>query len=56
LEKRREKVLRLSELQKKIDEATEEMPNIKEQDKNNYRDQNYEGFNQDNLHHEPFNF
>jgi hypothetical protein len=52
-EKCRDKVLRLSKLQKKIDEATEEMCNIEAQDKNNYRDQNYEGFNQDNLCHEP---
>jgi hypothetical protein len=56
LEKRREKVLRLSKLQKKIDEANEEMCNIEAQDQNNYMDQNYEGFNQDNLCHEPVNF
>jgi hypothetical protein len=56
LEKRMEKVLCLSELQKKIDEATEEMCNIEAQGQNNYRDQNYEGFNQDNLRHEPINF
>jgi hypothetical protein len=49
LEKRREKVLCLSELHKKIDEVTEEMRNIEAQDPNNYRDQNYEGFNKDNL-------
>jgi hypothetical protein len=56
LEKRKENVLRLSELQKKINEATEGMPNIEVQDQNNYRDQNYKGFNQDNLCHEPVNF
>jgi hypothetical protein len=38
LEKRREKVLRLSELQKKIDEAAEDMLNIEVQDQYNYND------------------
>jgi hypothetical protein len=56
LEKRREKVLCLYELEKKINEATKKMCNIEAQDQNNYKDQNYEGFNQDNLHHEPINF
>jgi hypothetical protein len=56
LEKHREKVLRLSKLQIKIDEANEEMCNIEAQGQNNYRDQNYEGFNQDTLCHEPVNF
>jgi hypothetical protein len=56
LEKCREKVLRLSELQKKIDEANEEMRNFEAQDQNNYMDQNYEGFNHDNLCHELVNF
>jgi hypothetical protein len=56
LEKCREKVLRLSELQKKIGEATKEMCNIEAQDQNNYRDQNYEGFNHDNIWHELVNF
>jgi hypothetical protein len=32
------------------------MRNIEAQDQNNYRDQNYEGFNQDNLCHELVNF
>jgi hypothetical protein len=56
LEKRREKVLQLSELHKKIDEATEEICNIKAKDQNNYRDQNYEGLNHDNICHELVNF
>jgi hypothetical protein len=45
LEKHREKVLRLFELQRKIDEAVEEMWNIEEQDQYNYSDLNYEGRN-----------
>jgi hypothetical protein len=32
------------------------MHSIEAQDENNYRDQNYEGFNQDNLRNEPVNF
>jgi DNA repair ATPase RecN len=56
LEKRREKVLRLYELQKKIDEATKQMHNIEAQDQNNYRDQNYKDFNQENLRHALVNF
>jgi predicted lactoylglutathione lyase len=48
-------MLRLSELQRKIDEATEEMHNI-EAHKNmyNYRYQDHDGRNHDNLHHEEF--
>jgi hypothetical protein len=30
--------------------------NIEAQDQYNYKDQNYEGRNHDNLCHEPFNF
>ena len=32
------------------------MCNIEAQDQNNYMDQNYEGFNHDNLRHELVNF
>jgi hypothetical protein len=52
----REKVLHLSELLKRNDEATEEMRNIEVQDQYNYKDQNYDGRNHDSLRHEPFNF
>jgi hypothetical protein len=38
IEKRREKVLRLSELQKKIDEAAKEMRNIEAHDQHNHKD------------------
>jgi hypothetical protein len=57
MEKRSEKMLRLSELQKKIDEVAEEICNIEaHEDRYNYKDQNHEGCNHDNLHHEAFNF
>jgi hypothetical protein len=56
VEKRKEKMLRLSQLQRKIDEATEEMCNV-EAHKNiyNYRYQDHDGCNHDNLRHEEFN-
>jgi hypothetical protein len=52
VEKHKEKMLRLSKLQRKIDEATEEMHNI-EVHKNmyNYTDQDHDGHNHDNLRH-----
>jgi hypothetical protein len=56
MEKRREQMLRLSKLQKKIDEADEYMRNIEAQGQYNYKDQNYEGRNHDNICHESFNF
>jgi hypothetical protein len=44
VEKSREKMLRLTELQSKIDEATEEMCNIEvHENLNNFRDQDYNG-------------
>jgi hypothetical protein len=44
VEKRREKMLRLLELQRKIDKATEEMRNIKVHgNMNKFRDQDYDG-------------
>jgi hypothetical protein len=56
VEKRKEKVLRLSELQRKIDEATEEMRNIEaHENMYNYRDQDHDGRNHDSLRHEEFN-
>jgi hypothetical protein len=46
----------LSELQREIDEATEEMCNIKaHKNLNNFRDQDYEGRDHDNLRHEVYN-
>jgi hypothetical protein len=40
----------------KIDEANEEMHNIKaHENMNNYMDQGYDGHNHDNLRHEEFN-
>jgi ABC-type Fe3+-citrate transport system substrate-binding protein len=51
IEKRKEKMLRLSELQRKIDEAAEEMPNIEAH--NNKFNKNQE---HDNLRKEEFNF
>jgi hypothetical protein len=56
VEKPKEKMLCLSDLQRKIDEATKEMRNIEaHENMNNYRDQDYDGRNHDNLHHEEFN-
>jgi hypothetical protein len=56
VEKHREKMLRLSELQRKIDEATEEMCNIEAHENlNNLRDRDYYGRNHDNLRHEVYN-
>jgi hypothetical protein len=49
VEKHREKMLHLSELQRKIDEATKEMCNIEAQENlNNFRDQDYDGRDYDN--------
>jgi hypothetical protein len=49
-------MLCLSELQRKIDEATEEMRNIKAyKNMNNYKDQDYDGHNHDSLCQEEFN-
>jgi hypothetical protein len=49
-------MLRLSELQRKIDEATEEMHNIEvHENMNNFRDQAYDGRDHDNLRHEVYN-
>jgi hypothetical protein len=61
MEKRKEKMLRLSQLQKKIDEATEEMFNIAQdvehQDhQHDHRDLRHEGHNHDNLRHKAFKF
>jgi hypothetical protein len=48
MEKRREKMLHLSKLQKMIDKAAEEMLNIEaHEDQYNYKDQNHEGHNHD---------
>jgi hypothetical protein len=56
VEKHREKMLRLSELQRKIDKETEEMCNIKAHENlNNFRDQDYDGQDHDNLRHEVYN-
>jgi hypothetical protein len=56
VEKRGEKMLCLSELQRKIDEATEEMRNIEDhKNMNNFRDQDYDGRDHDNLSHEVYN-
>jgi hypothetical protein len=56
VEKRKEKMLHLSKLQRKINEATEEMCNIEEHENMyNYRDQDHDGHNHDNLCHEEFN-
>jgi hypothetical protein len=53
MEKRREKMLRLSELQKKSDEAVKEMCNIEAHiDQYNYKDQNHDN----NFCHDAFNF
>ena len=55
VEKHREKMLRLSELQRKIDKETEEMCNIEvHENLNNFRDQDYDGRDHDNLCHEVF--
>jgi hypothetical protein len=52
VEKRKEKMLRLSELQKKIDEATEEMRNISHgTERQGYR-QNQKGLRQEGQNHE----
>jgi K+/H+ antiporter YhaU regulatory subunit KhtT len=49
-------MFRLSELQRKIDEATEEMHNIEaHENMYNYRDQDHACCNHDNLRHEEFN-
>jgi hypothetical protein len=49
-------MLYLSELQRKIDKATEEMCNIKaHENMYNYKDQDRDGHNHDNLRHEEFN-
>jgi hypothetical protein len=55
LEKHKEKMLRLSYLQRKFDEATKEMCNIEAHENlNNFRDQDYDGRDHDNLRHEVF--
>jgi hypothetical protein len=56
VDKHKEKMLCLSELQRKIDEATEEMHNI-EVHKNmyNHKDQDHDGRNYDNIRQEEFN-
>jgi hypothetical protein len=54
VKKRKEKMLRLSELQKKIDDATEEMGNIKPEHQYQHRDLRNEDQNQDNLWYEAF--
>jgi SMC interacting uncharacterized protein involved in chromosome segregation len=56
MEKHREKMLCLSKLQKKIDEATKEMRNIEAREDQYNKDQNHEGHNHDNFRHEVFNF
>jgi hypothetical protein len=49
-------MLRLSELQRKINEATEEMCNIEAHENlNNFKDQDYDGRDHDNLRHEVYN-
>jgi hypothetical protein len=49
-------LLRVPKLQRKIDETTEEMRNIEAHiNMNNYRDQDYDGRNHDNLRREEFN-
>jgi hypothetical protein len=49
-------MLRLLELQRKIDEATEDMGNIEAHENlNNFRDQDYDGRDHDNLCHEVYN-
>jgi hypothetical protein len=50
VEKRKEKMLRLSELQKKIDNTTEEMHHITQEDLR------HEGYYHDDPRHEAFNF
>jgi hypothetical protein len=56
VEKHKEKMLRLSELQRKIDEATEDMRNIEaHKNLNKFRDQDYDGCDHDNLRHEVYN-
>jgi hypothetical protein len=56
VEKRREKTLRLSELQK-MDKATKEMCNIKSHEKQyNYKDLRHEGHNFGHLCLETYNF
>jgi hypothetical protein len=56
VEKHRENMLHLSKLQRKIDEATEEMLNIEAHENlNNFRDQYYDGRDHDNLRHEVYN-
>lgn len=60
VEKRKEKMLQLSELQKKIDNTTEEMHHIMqdtEQDhQHNHKDLRHEGYYHDDPRHEAFNF
>lgn len=57
VEKRREKMFRLSELQKNIDEATKEMHIIESHENQyNYKDLHHEGHNYDNLRPEAYNF
>jgi hypothetical protein len=49
-------MLRLSELQRKINEATEDMRKIEaHKNLNNFRDQDYNGRDHDNLRHEVYN-
>jgi hypothetical protein len=56
VEKSREKILRLSELLKKIDEATEEMRNIEQHEhQHNYRHLQHDSHNYDNLGPEAYN-
>jgi hypothetical protein len=52
VEKHKEKMLRFSDLQRNIDEATDEMHNIKvHENMYNYKDQDHDGHNHDNLRH-----
>jgi hypothetical protein len=52
----REKMFHLSELQRKIDEPTEEMRNIEAHENyNNFWDQDYDGCDHDNLRHVVYN-
>jgi hypothetical protein len=48
-------MLRLSDLQKKIDDTTEEMRNIEPEHQYQHRDPRNEDNNQDNLEYEAFN-
>jgi hypothetical protein len=57
VEKRKEKMPRLSKLQKKIEEAIEETCNIEShENRYNYKDLCHEGRNYDNLCPEAYNF